>query len=437
MREVRGWAESFVALASATFSLWRRLGPRILPIFAVTLVAQRAFQLLSIWACTWVPVAEYDDQLNRTETNHWNQWVAVGLLALSFLALLLGLVVILRIIGAELDGQRAAPVGERASFSRTLSITLLSFLGIYSVFDYISDTTSALVLDSAVLTGDMSFDFNYAALSPEDWNETLTVIAIIVGAFILRRILDLIGRKLARGWLGVAATALEAFYLLVFFVAGYKVVNQIAIWIDQREGVYSFRRWFVEVTYPLRWFGLNLPEALQAAWDWFWETGWPIGVRSFLLPMLWFALASLVLGSAIRSFGEILEGGSRLTIASARRREALVQLQDAVFGDLDEKYLPAWQAIKLTWKAGAGMLGSLVISFNLIELGAEWLAYAVAWLIGPTTLEIMLLYSYISQFFIQLLEWPLMLCMMGACYALSFNGGHFAMRAPARAVAGP
>ncbi|MDR3069825.1 MAG: hypothetical protein LBU38_02285 [Propionibacteriaceae bacterium] len=370
----------------------------------------------------------------------WNQWVAVGLLSLSFLALLIGLVVILRGIASYLEANGFLPNNPedpkaKDSIGRTLSVTLLAFLGIYSVFGYIGQTASNVMMDATMFSSDWS-DLVVQALVPQTLEDSLVVLAVILGAFLLRRVVDLIGRRTGKLWPGFFAAAVEAFYLLAFFIAGSHLLARVMNWARDREVADWARRLISWMSSPLRQFGLNVPDLLLGVWHWFWEIGWPVVITSFLQPMLWFALAALVIGTQIESFGELLRSVDSKTTAprhkhlaklasklagSERKREAAVQIQDAVFGDLDEKYLPIFQVLRLTWKAGVGFLGAFVAAFNLLECLANWADYALFSLYGPHLLPEQYVFDQVKQLALDVLFITLRLALLAVGYTIAFS----------------
>jgi hypothetical protein len=435
------WGQCFADLFVNTVKLWRALWPKLIGTYVITYTVSRLLQIASAWAGTLIPPRAYEwvgetSKLEVTKNAVWPQWLAVVLLSLSFLVILTGIIIVLRSIGQYLEAESALPAdaygpATRQSLPQALAVTLLAFLGIYSVFDYIGDTASRVMVDAYLITHD-PIDLILQPLMPADWNETVIVVAVILGAFILRRIVDLIGQRTGRIWMGFVAAAFESFYLLAFFVAGRRAVARVWTWVNDRQIVDATRR-------PLRelkeWIGISIPDLLHDLWNWFWSFGWPTILASFTQPVLWFALAALVLGSQIRSFGELLHSGrlhelaadrKRLSalgtkVEDERRREVLVQIQDAVFGDLDEKYLPVWQVLKLTWKAGAGFLAAFIVAFNLIEWTETWLWYGIGVVLGEPSYEAGVLYDEIIHFVLEPLVMTFQLAMLGAGYAMAFS----------------
>jgi hypothetical protein len=441
MDAFRQWGRCFADLFVNTSRLWRALWPQLVGTYVITYTLTRLLQMASAWAGTIIPPRAYEwvgdtTELEITKNAVWGQWLAVVLLSLAFLVTLTGIIIVLRTIGKYLEEASALPEdaygpAARQSLPQTLAITLLAFLGIYSVFDYIGDTASSVIVDAYLITHD-PIDLILAPLVPDDFNETVVVVSVILGAFVLRRILDIVGQRTGRIWLGFVAAALEAFYLLAFFVAGRKVVNRFTAWLNGREIVDAIRR-------PLRelkaWIGISIPDLLRDLWNWFWDVGWPSILASFTQPVLWFALAALVLGSQIQSFGELLHSGrlhelaanrKRLSalgerVADERKREVVVQIQDAVFGDLDEKYLPVWQVLKLTWKAGAGFLAAFIVAFNLIDWVRTWVGHGIGALMGAPSYEVDTLLSEARSFVLDPLFMTFRLAMLGAGYAMAFS----------------
>jgi hypothetical protein len=429
--------DSLRALTVATARLWWATLPEVFTVYILAWTLSRLLQLAAAWAGTWVAPVMFDTETwERLHTDTWNQWIAVGFLALSFLALLGGMIVALRVLGRRLGdaGVPAEGPAQRGSLVQTLAVTLLAFLGIYSVFDYVGDTASDAMMDAILLSKDSS-SLILLPLQPSTWQETIQVVAVIVVAFVARRLLDALGKRTGWLWLGIVGAALEAFYLLAVFVAGFRVINQAVAWLAGRQ----FTAWLHDavafIGAPLRWIGVSLPVLLVELWRWFWDVGWPVIISSFLQPVLWFALAALVLGTSIASFEDLLHSGRVRLWASGRRSAKLatvvdsletrktlvVQLQDAVFGDLDEKYLPAWQVLRLSLRVGVGFLGAYIVVYNLLDTTGQWLEYGLNYLIGAGRLERQFLITSLTDPLVNTIGMTLKLALLAAAYGLAFS----------------
>jgi hypothetical protein len=111
-------------------------------------------------------------------------------------------------------------------------------------------------------------------------------------------------------------------------------------------------------------------------------------------PLLWLAVAALVFGSRVLSLAELWRKGqpyaARVPGASAfaayaekralRRpgpppkgvRLAAAQTRQAFFGDLDDKYLPTFHALRLVLRAGVLFLGSYVLAYSLVLIAKNY-----------------------------------------------------------------
>ncbi|MDR2895594.1 MAG: hypothetical protein LBV30_02930 [Propionibacteriaceae bacterium] len=386
------------ALLAGTAQLLRRVGPRLLLVLLPTLAIARLLELAAAAVGTLIKSSSIDIsddlEVSYTSVATWNQWLSVALVALSLLVTLTGFIICWRIIALDQAARRGDSADLVPSLTQTLSLTMLGFLGVYSVFDGVDQIANRVMGDSAILSGGDVLNGVFLALNPETLGQTIVVIIVIVAAFVLRRVAEAVADRRGLPWVGFVAAGLEAFYLLAMFVVGRSLLGKLQSWLATRQ----FQLWQEEainaVSVPLRQLGISLPDALGTAWAWFWQIGWPYVIGSLLEPLLWLALAGLALRGRMITFRDLLaegkvsdwisrHGPAGLAQSLNDHQELVAQAQDAAFGDLDDKYLPLFETGRRILRAGPWLVGIFV----LLYAGLGWLrSEADHWcvvLIGP------------------------------------------------------
>ena len=126
-------------------------------------------------------------------------------------------------------------------------------------------------------------------------------------------------------------------------------------------------------------FKVNLPEVLGRLLAFLSDQVWPVFVEVISQPIIWLAVAALVFGSRVLSLAELWRKGQPYAqrapgvsaFASYRQKQALratgppprgirvagTEVKEAFFGDIDDKYLPAFHSLRLVLRAGLVFLG--------------------------------------------------------------------------------
>jgi len=438
------WADSFVALIRGTTILWWRLAARLAAILAVSWTVSRVLQLGASAMGIMVASREYDidvqtGQFDVRTVALWNQWAAIVLVSLSLLALLTGLIMCLRVFGDHLTGRSALPAKDDEvgpSLVRVLSLSLLAFLGIYTVFDGVQDIVNRVISDALMLNRDPMITL-FTPLMPDSWQQTLIVVGVIVAAFLLRRMVEQRADKTGSRLLGLLSAVLESFYLFAFFIVGRGLLLKLRAWLVYRTVSSWWQDAIAWLGQPLAWIKLSLPDMVAAAWAWIWDVGGPIVLASFTQPLLWLALATLILGSGIKSFGELLEAGDLRTAAARRTRggqtamkvvdvverhgKAARRVQNIALGNIDDKYLPILHVIRLTLRSGIGFLGAFVVAFAFLGLAENWANYGMDVLVGPRDFSTEQLVGNFTQLVSYVVFMSLRLSLLAAAYALAFR----------------
>ncbi|MGV8907503.1 MAG: hypothetical protein ACOH1Y_00830 [Propionicimonas sp.] len=369
-------------LAGGAGRVWLRLLPRLI---ALTLLG---------WA------AYHGAVFVGAEVARFSPWLLIPVLSLGVVLRLTTVVVALRSVATELGApallERVAPTEVVAddrdrSLSRLLGITLLPFLAVYAAFGYVDSFARDVVLLSTyrfgfseVLSGLNTLDSPVVGV--------ITIVLVIV-LFILRRLLDRWQDRSGRLLPALLAAFVEASGLFVVLLSAFRLVEGASLWLGGRRVA---QWWQGAVDWATGWLRFDLPDLVLRAWAFLAETIWPVFWDVFSQPLAWLALAALVFGARVLSLGDLLHAGPPARDGgpsrSQRAREALAQpggsrrvartLQETVFGDLDDKYLPAWHALRLVLRAGWAFLGGYVLLFNLVHYAGVGSVDAIKTAIG-------------------------------------------------------
>lgn len=376
MSELRQWWYTVWRMGRDGVSLWWRVLPRVVPIYMLAWVATRVCNVIA-------PLL--------TETH---PWIALLIVSTGLICTLSGIIVCLKIMGSELGISDEVPqVAEQddrdTSFTRLIAITLLPFLGIYATFDYIQQTANELVANEIVMRGLLSKGV-LQQLSATTFGEYRRIAIVLAGAYVVRRLVDLLHEKTHFRPLGLVAALIEGFFLLVFLFSGtgliYTIIGRfqatrIASWLTSaREGLDT----------SLGRVNSYLPGFVDSGWAFLTDRVWPVLTYSFGEPILWLAVTALVFGTHVLSFAEMWRKGEPLSAhlddthhlvfdrraqrrgtTSTGRRRVVIEVQEAFFGDLDDKYLPTFQSLRLMLSGGLVFLSAYVVVYAAFSLVAR------------------------------------------------------------------
>ncbi len=323
-------------------------------------------------------------------------WLSLGLMALAFVAILSSVVIALRILGEELQIRQAVPLAEDdprdRSVSHLLAVTLLPFLGIYAAFDKVTEAAARLQTDYFVFYG-LSFEnplldqFNPAA----EGNAVWVIGSIIVTLYLVRRGLDFWFDRSGFRPLGLVSALVEGFFMFLLVLSGRQAAIIVRNWVDARV----FRQWLDYPGWGLHWvfarFGVDISDALKAFGDFTRDVLLPGLSQALVAPLLWLAVTALVYGTQVLSVADlwrkgesaraVTRGGRGIGVGD-RGRAATLHLQEAFFGDLNDKYLPTFQSLRLVVGVGATFLGAFVLCYGGLDLIRESSDRALDWVIG-------------------------------------------------------
>jgi hypothetical protein len=154
--------------------------------------------------------------------------------------------------------------------------------------------------------------------------------------------------------------------------------------------------------------------------------------------MLWLAVAALVFGSKVLSLAELLRKGQPYAAripgatAFARYREkrafqrlgpppkgvrlAAAHVQEAFFGDIDDKYLPTLHALRLVLRAGPLFLGSYIFVYNLVIIAGNYLEILINWLVGGHEAQFWVRWEPVFALAQDALVEPVRLCLLAVAF---------------------
>lgn len=381
---LRDFAGYLVDLARDTLEIWWALLPQLLTIH---LVGWLGYHLTFA-----VAVTVADTQL----------WPGVALFSTAFVWVLASILLQLRLLGDALGvpglvrDTAAEPAEGSGGLGRLLAVTLLPFLGIYAAFGYVEDAVTTFSLTSLGQTGVLYEGNIFVGLVPNSWTGALLVLGVIVVTYCVRRGLDLLHEKYEKGFLGILAALVECFFLLTVVLAGSRTIGRVQQWFATRQ----FSAWidaFVDgIAISLSQLRIDLGWLLDG-WDFIWTQILPLLAKAVVEPVVWLAVAALVFGTHVLSVADLWRRGERPTDAistlterrvrgaggrSVHGRRAWLEFQEAFLGDVDDKYVPTFQALRLVLHVGMLFLAAFIVLHAVVTTGQEALDWAFTAALG-------------------------------------------------------
>lgn len=209
-------------LAVDTARVWWRLLPQIMGIYLLGWLGSELALRAAVLA------------------GDYSAWLGLGLFSFSFVAVLVALVLILRLAGRELGIGLLLPADERevddrdTSVSRLLAVTLLPGLGMYAAFGQVADAADRLFTQQVVRYGIVSDQIVQAVLSRVVTQHPFRFLGLIVGLYLVRRLLDYLRERTGLRALSLVVVLTEAFFLLVVILGGIKVFQTFSLWLGDR-----------------------------------------------------------------------------------------------------------------------------------------------------------------------------------------------------------
>lgn len=357
---LRGIGDELVGLLGRTGSTWWRLAP----------------WLVGLCLLGWV--GNYGAVLLGTELAfHW-PWLVVFGLAFGTVVQLATIVVALRIVmertGVGFDAARPVEGAAPARTVRLLAQTLLPFLAIYAAFGFVDDYARNILLAMAGRYGALGGADFINQINPTSSPATLAlVIGIAVGLYLLRRGLDWLAGRTDRVWIGLMGAFVEASGLLLLLLSAFRIVEEAKLWLGDRQ----LAAWW-DGLYDALFGWIRLEGFWRSAWEFLAANAWPALWDVLTQPLAWLALTAVVAGIRVSTSAELLEQ------AGGGRRAALGKVANGFFtGDLDDKFLPLWHAVRFLATAGPPLLGGYVLAFTAIDWIGDLLQTGLDLLIGP------------------------------------------------------
>jgi hypothetical protein len=420
------WAELRI-LVRDTGVVWWRLLPLILGVYLLGWLGSEV--------TLWVAVIVGD----------FSAWLALALFAFSFVCTLVSVIVILTLAGRELGISQLLPQDEReiddrdTSISHLITITLLPFLGMYAAFGQVADAAQRLVTQQWVRYGFLSDQKTIlGVLNDLATNHLPWLVMLLVGIYVLRRLLDYIADRTGLRILGLVVVLIEAFFMLLVIMGGIRVFQTFQNWFRDR----AVLQWLAELqdaaARVFAIFKIDLPDLLTRAWTFFSDQVWPVLIDVVAQPLFWLAVAALVFGSKVLSLAELWRKGqsytARIPGATAfasysekrafRRigpppkgiRLAAARFQEAFLGDINDKYLPALHALRLVVLAGPILLGSYIFVYNLVIIAGNYLENLMYWIVGGHEGPFWVRWEPVFDLIPGVLVEPVRLCLLAVAF---------------------
>ncbi len=409
-----------------TVKVWWRLFPQIAGIY---LLGWLGFQIA-------LKIAAYTEELNV--------WVTIGVFSAGFLTQLIPIVLILRLVGRELGIREMVPEEDNAqddrdnSITHLLAVTLLPFIGIYAAFGQLNDAANELWVNQMVRTGAFSSDNVLATLGNIASDQPVLLIAVVVGSYIVRRALDLLHEK--TGWrvLGIGVALIESFFMMVVVLGGVRLFQTVIGWFRDRALVGWFGSALDAVRDLLAKLNLQLPELVDQVVTFYLDEVWPSFWTVFSQPIIWLAVAALVYGSHVMSVAELwrkrrpishrLKGATSFEPRSDKRQlrgvkppsapvqRALVEFKEAFVGDIDDKYLPTINSVRLILRAGVIFLGAFIAVYAVHQILNNYAHVLVQSIVGGHDITFWVTWGPVWDLLYGLPFEPLRLCLLAVAF---------------------
>lgn len=398
-------------------------------------------QLLALMIGAWA--AYHLAVIGAVELGRKQALVVIPVLSAGLVLRLGFIVVALRLVALQLGTQQllkesgaveADDDDRDDGLLRLITITLLPFLAVYAAFGYLDDMAREVVLISSFRYG---FGEILGALNPVANRTTMLItLVLVVGLYVLRRIVDVVHERTGRTVFGVLTTFLEACFLFVVILSGFRILEQIGLWLSDRRLAAWWDGLLERLAAALAIFRIDLPAVLTVLGRLWTEEIWPTLWTSLTQPIAWLAMAALVFGSHVLSVAELWRRGQAASAArpgaarsgatdraaaradrSSGFQRVMLQAQEALLGDIDDKYLPTFQSIRLVLKAGIPFLGAYIALFTLLQLGTSVLGDLIDQLIGGQDIAVWIQLQPVNDLVPQVLQMALQVALL----AVAFN----------------
>ncbi len=409
-----------------TGRVWWRLLPQVLALYLVGWLGSQIALRLAVAA------------------GDVSAWLALVLFSFNFVSLLTALVLILQVVGHEVGVHALIPAEESAvdgrdeSVGRLLAVTLLPFLGLYAAFGQVAESASALTVQQALRSGLGSEGSVLGVLNGASQQHPWRLLGLVVGVYVLRRVLDALHARTGRQALGLLVVLVESFFMLVVILGGVRLFQRAMLWLTDR----AFLGWAAAVRDAvssfLSRFSIDLPAVLGALARWLGEQVWPVAWEVVSQPIIWLAVAALIYGSRVMSLAELWRqgqtyadrlGGSTVLARYRQRRtprrlrppprgvqRVAQEAREAFLGDVNDKYLPTFHSLRLVLRAGLAFLGSFVLVHAFLQALRNYTSGALDALLGGHAVEFWTVWGPWVALAPDLAFEPLRLCLLAVAF---------------------
>lgn len=382
------WAKYLREMGRDTVRAWSLALPKMIAV------------LVAGWLCKALTISVLGPYQERFP------WLCIFLFSCGLVAELAGIILAIRFAGdaAGLWDElppNASAIGRREPLLKVLSISLLPFIGVYSVFGGIQQSTYELTVQGVLESGSRFNATATAILTPHNAKERWIMVAILVGAYVTRRLLETAAERFKSTLLGVLASLVEGFFSVVIIFGGAAILRRVNIWLEDRVVIGWIEAIFGRFGEVLSKIHVQIPDFLTASWSFFTDQIWSTFVAGIVQPVLWLAAAGLVFGTYTLSLSELWEKGheaehgvvdprlvrlaaleQKALHASGRTRKTVGEFFEAFWDDLEDRILPFIEALRHIMRVGVSFLGAYVLLYAGAQLLTELLATVPRLLLG-------------------------------------------------------
>ena len=375
MSFARAWWGQLTDLTSQTLRVWWQVLPKI----------------LIAWVSGWLV---YRVALTLTAPiQETHPWLTVAIFSCGLVTQLAAIIIAIRIAGQpaglwETLPARAAAIGRDEPLLKVVSLSLLPFVGVYSVFNGINEATYQLfvhgALESSTVLNPQSAT---TVLDPTTARQRLTIGAVLVASYLLRRGLEAAAECTGRWAFGLGGALVEGFFSVVLIFGGSRMLGDLGIWLRERV----FYGWLLEGKDWLLGILASLHIAIPAFLSWLWQAWtlhlWPLITDAMLAPLLWLAVTGLVFGTYTLSAAELWEKGrqdgfagpwsrrsrrlarleSRGLSASRGSQTVVLEFVEVFVGDLEARIIPFVQSLRHVLRVGLPFMGAFILLYSLVS----------------------------------------------------------------------
>ncbi|HHV20027.1 MAG TPA: hypothetical protein GXZ30_00570 [Propionibacterium sp.] len=417
------------ALTDAVLEFWRYL--RVLAVDTVRMFVRLFPELVALQLLGWLG---YGVSLRvGASISYDHPWLALVVFSTGFVFVLAAIVLQLRLVGAELGIRELlpddAPEDDRdEGIGRLLALTLLPFLGIYAAFGFVQDRAQELMVSSLVQTGILADKTLASQLAPQNAQEIGVVVGVVVGAYLIRRVLDLVHEATDLRILGLLSAFAEAFFMLSLLLSGGHLLSFIRHWFSTRVLAQWIDGWVDGLAAVLAVIKINLPAIITAVGGFLTEQAIPFLLEVIGQPMAWLAVAALIYGSHVLSLADLWRKGTRPSDAarelariratgprkagSSRQRRVWLEFQEIFLGDIDDKYVPTFQSLRLVLHAGVLFLSAFVVLHWAITRVGDLFSSLMTRMMGGHTVDFWYTWEVLIDLSRDLPFEPLRICLL-------------------------